>query len=164
MWTHEGITGRMNALFDELVPAEGRCDTLAGELVRACNRIGYRYYNDGDICGVGYGNITVNPAVRFIAYYGDSVSSRIALQIFSEFKGSGIVFASKEYENMCDALYEAVIHYIDNTPELRAKGNVLDMLECKDFLEDRWEDEWDYYEETDYDDDDDDDEDEFEWV
>ena len=40
---------RINKLFKELVPETGKADSLAGELVRAMSRIGYRFYNDGDI-------------------------------------------------------------------------------------------------------------------
>lgn len=39
---------RINKLFKELVPETGKADSLAGELVRAMSRIGYRFYNDGD--------------------------------------------------------------------------------------------------------------------
>lgn len=46
---------KINALFSELVPASGKADTVAGEIVRAVSRIGYRNYNDGDHIGVGYG-------------------------------------------------------------------------------------------------------------
>mgnify|MGYP000720050087 CR=1 FL=1 len=37
---------RINKLFKELVPETGKADSLAGELVRAMSRIGYRFYND----------------------------------------------------------------------------------------------------------------------
>ena len=47
---------RINKLFKELVPETGKADSLAGELVRAMSRIGYRFYNDGDQLGIGYGN------------------------------------------------------------------------------------------------------------
>ena len=49
---------RINALFEELVPPMGKADSLAGELVRATCRIGYRYFNDGDHIGIGYGKET----------------------------------------------------------------------------------------------------------
>lgn len=39
---------RINKLFKELVPETGKADSLAGELVRAMSRIGYRFYNDGE--------------------------------------------------------------------------------------------------------------------
>ena len=57
---------KINTLFEELVPASGKADSLAGELVRATSRIGYRFYNDGDQLGVGYGKETCNPAGRFL--------------------------------------------------------------------------------------------------
>lgn len=44
---------RINKLFKELVPETGKADSLAGELVRAMSRIGYRFYNDGDQLGIG---------------------------------------------------------------------------------------------------------------
>lgn len=49
---------RINKLFKELVPETGKADSLAGELVRAMSRIGYRFYNDGDQLGIGYGKET----------------------------------------------------------------------------------------------------------
>ena len=40
---------RLSKLFKELVPDMGKAESLAGELVRAINRIGYRFCNDGDM-------------------------------------------------------------------------------------------------------------------
>ncbi len=59
---------RINQLFEELVPASGKAENLAGELVRAMARIGYRWYNDGDQVGIGYGRETCNPAARFLIH------------------------------------------------------------------------------------------------
>ena len=53
---------RINKLFKELVPISGKADSLAGELVRATSRIGYRFFNDGDLVNIGYGKETCNPA------------------------------------------------------------------------------------------------------
>lgn len=53
-------------MFDALVPGSGNADNLGGEILRAAERIAYRYYNDGDRAGEGYGRETVNPAVRFL--------------------------------------------------------------------------------------------------
>lgn len=52
---------RINKLFKELVPETGKADSLAGELVRAMSRIGYRFYNDGDQLGIGYGQGNLQP-------------------------------------------------------------------------------------------------------
>ena len=57
---------RISALFEELVPASGKAATVAGEIVRAINRLAYRNYNDGDHVGVGYGRETCNPAARYL--------------------------------------------------------------------------------------------------
>ena len=57
---------RLNALSDVLVPASGKCDSLAGELVRATERIGYRFFNDGDQIGIGYGKETCNGTARYL--------------------------------------------------------------------------------------------------
>ena len=59
---------RINELFEELVPGSGKAESLAGELVRAMARIGYRWYNDGDQVGIGYGRETCNPAARFLIH------------------------------------------------------------------------------------------------
>ena len=45
---------------------QGKCETVAGEILRAYNQMLYRYYNDGDVAGEGYGRETVNPAVRYL--------------------------------------------------------------------------------------------------
>ena len=58
---NKALMDRVNTRFEELVPLEGKADTLAGEIVRAISRIGYRFYNDGDQVGVGYGKQTCNP-------------------------------------------------------------------------------------------------------
>ena len=66
---------RMCELFEELVPAEGKADTVAGEIVRAINWIAYRNGNDGDRIGVGYGKETCNPPARYLQTVG-SVTMR----------------------------------------------------------------------------------------
>ena len=49
-----------------LVPDCGPADTVGGEIVRAANRLVYRYLNDGDMVGIEYGNVTCNPACRYL--------------------------------------------------------------------------------------------------
>lgn len=58
---------KVNALFDILVPDSGKSDTLAGEIIRAVTRIGYRWYNDGDYFYTGYGLETCGPDAAFLA-------------------------------------------------------------------------------------------------
>ena len=78
---------RINKLFKELVPETGKADSLAGELVRAMSRIGYRFYNDGDQLGIGYGKETCNPAGRFLGVKGNDKIAKLtadAWAVYSE--------------------------------------------------------------------------------
>ena len=60
------ITDQLQVYFDELVPAQGKADTVAGELVRAMMRILYRDYNDGDLFYEGYGKETCGGSVVYL--------------------------------------------------------------------------------------------------
>lgn len=58
----------INEAFNNLVPFSGECETNRGEIVRAFMRLSYRWYNDGDEPGEGYGNETCNSSVRYLNY------------------------------------------------------------------------------------------------
>lgn len=51
----EELDRKENELSDKLIPSNGNCETLGGELLRAVERLIYRYCNDGDVIGMGYG-------------------------------------------------------------------------------------------------------------
>lgn len=53
-------------LFDLLVPQSGKCETLAGEIIRAANKIDYRWFNDGDRFFEGYGIETCGQPAYFL--------------------------------------------------------------------------------------------------
>jgi hypothetical protein len=57
---------KFSKLFNELVPSSGNCNTLEGEVIRAVNKIDYRFWNDGDYPTVGYGVETSGPALVFL--------------------------------------------------------------------------------------------------
>ena len=92
---------RINQLFEELVPASGKAENLAGELVRAMARIGYRWYNDGDQVGIGYGRETCNPAARFLIHKGNKEVSDLAASIWG-------IHSEEAYEKLIDLLAVAV--------------------------------------------------------
>ena len=56
----------LDAVYDFLVPQSGKCDSVAGELVRAIMRVMYRDWNDGDVFYDGYGRETCLPSVAYI--------------------------------------------------------------------------------------------------
>lgn len=65
IWGNRGKASWLNdQLFNLLVPAEGPADTEAGELVRCLNRLGYRFFNDGDM-------MYYTPVDCYVDYYDD---------------------------------------------------------------------------------------------
>lgn len=113
MTTKEAIKTTLESLFDALVPASGKASTEAGEILRAYNRIGYRYYNDGDVLGIDYGNETVNAAGRYLAKHSHgNVDIEYALgRMWWN-------FSSKDYENMLDLLQKGVYDLLNSNNEL----------------------------------------------
>lgn len=137
---------RINKLFEELVPFEGKANSLAGELVRAMSRIGYRFYNDGDQLGIGYGKETCNPAGRFLGAKGNDKIARLTADAWA-------VFSEEAYEKILDALEGAVADYIEQNPDLRNQPTE-DMWNFRDEDEDQdddWDEEEDDWEEEEYD-------------
>jgi hypothetical protein len=61
------IQDELSKLFDELVPAGGASETEEGEMVRAINRLIYRYFNDGDYFFRGYGKETAGNSAKYLA-------------------------------------------------------------------------------------------------
>ena len=128
---------RINQHFEELVPASGKAESLAGELVRAMARIGYRWYNDGDQVGIGYGRETCNPAARFLIHKGNKEVSDLAASIWG-------IHSEEVYEKRIDLLAGAVADYVESHPELRTLPST-DMWDLYDPDEDM--DDWDEEEE-----------------
>lgn len=101
---------RMDTAFELLVPAQGKADTLAGELVRAMMRVLYRDYNDGDLFYEGYGLETAAPSVAYIYDMVDTTQQKIEDIMHRELR-------DKEYTNALNDLSDIVIDYIIDNPE-----------------------------------------------
>lgn len=132
---------KLDALFEELVPASGKSDTVTGEIVRAVTRIVYRAWNDGDHVGVGYGKETCNPAARFLmAKAGENIAEIV--------KGMWGITSDKLYDKAIEALEEETIAYIDANPDLKTMQNINDMLDFRvksEDVDDSWMDDEDVY-------------------
>lgn len=129
---------RINELFDELVPFQGKCETLAGEIIRAFCRINYRFFNDGDRIGIGYGNETCNAPARFLSNHCNDEIKKMINSMWGE-------FFDDYYESKLDTLSEMIVEFIENNPDLRN-------METEDMF--KWADDkdYDYDEEDEYDD------------
>lgn len=121
---------RISTLFDELVPASGKADTVAGEIVRAVSRISYRNSNDGDHVGVGYGKETCNPAARYLM----EMAGREVREAVRNMWG---IWDDDAYDKAVETLAEKVLAYIDEHPELKTTPNTEDMWDYIDRFEDR---------------------------
>jgi hypothetical protein len=76
----KAVGGRLEKLFNKLVPARGKADSVEGEMVRAMMRVLYRYHNDGDFFFRGYGKETVKPSVDYLK---DSAIGKKLTSIFT---------------------------------------------------------------------------------
>ena len=120
---------RLNKLFEELVPVTGKADSMAGELVRAVSWIGYRFFNDGDRIGLGYGKETCNPVARFLRECGDRKIVACINALWGLNDDDGV------YEEFLDALIGAVADYVERRPDLR-DAETEDMFSHRDRNED----------------------------
>lgn len=137
------------ALFRRLVSFEGKADTVAGEIVRAINRIGYRYWNDGEQFGYWSGKETVNPAGRYLMEKCDPAVRDAVKDAWST------DYDDPVYEKKLATLMAAILEYLKSHPELEIMENTEDMFDFRDNKrdvdrgeEDEWEawDDWDYWE------------------
>ena len=132
---NEAVNDRLSKQFEELVPLEGKAESLAGEIVRAISRIGYRFYNDGDQLGIGYGKETCNSAGRFLAA---NTGEAIASMVWALWG----VYRKDSYEKLLDKLAEMVCDYIDDHPELREQPtpDMWDFADKHEDVDDSYED------------------------
>ena len=140
---------RNEVLYDKLVPGSGNSDFIEGEMLRAINRIIYRYYNDGDFFYKGYGAETAGPAHSFLTN-----SREIPLEIQSTLSStfSKAIDASEDgYERLLNFALEKVLDYIEDKDGNYTESNE-DMFNYESEFEDEEEDDYTY----DYDDEEDD--------
>ena len=109
---NEVIENKLDEYFNKWVPEEGKCDHLAGEIIRAIGKISYRYYNDGDKIGVGYGNETCNAAARFLR---ENVYNKEVEETINHIWGMN---NDSVYDFNLNFLSEIILNYIDEHPEL----------------------------------------------
>lgn len=130
---------RNEALYDKLIPSQGSADTVEGEILRAINRIIYRYYNDGDYYYEGYGTETAGPAHSYLVNSKSSISSNLN-RIFNESR-------DKEYEQMLNKALGLILDYIEkHEAEGHSEPNSEDLFDYEsEFKDEEEDDDWDDY-------------------
>ena len=126
----------LDKVFKATVPSVGKAATLGGEYVRAIERITYRWLNDGDEIGIGYGRETVNPAARFVLRYCDANVDHFIGKMW------GTYIPESAYEHCLQNLIRAAVADLDAHPEWFGRTDHPDMWELADPTEDV-DDDWD---------------------
>lgn len=111
-------------LYHDLVPEQGKAETVAGEIIRALNWIGYTYYETGDVYFVGYGLDTAGSE----AIYLSKISKAFETLINTLYPQQYFITTSqkKSYENFLKTLEIKLLQEIKNNPELILKRNTTD--------------------------------------
>lgn len=177
--TDEEIDNFYEELCDKYVPACGKAKTVGGEIVRAVSRIHYRFYNDGDFAGYGYGIETAGSPCSYLSDVLCDDVDDIDKLLDNLTSITPEEHHEKEYTNALYALEKEIASYLKEHPEVFEEENEDDMWNyypynkgCSDWEErlhwgdDDWgddddEDDWgDDDDEDDWDDNDYEDEDE----
>lgn len=149
MKNYEEAEKYLTKAFEEFVPAKGKSETLYGEITRAINRLMYRYWNDGDHLGIGYGKETCNMAGRFLIEKCDE-------EVMNAILAAWDIYGDDEYESALHNAAVVVANYLENNKEQLIAATTDDMFDYYDKTEDvddtDDEDEEDYYEDEEYDD------------
>ena len=136
-YTQTLVEKKIEEMFERLVPACDSCETVAGEIVRALTKIVYRFYNDGDRIGVGYGIKTCNAAARYLMENTNFDVDRVIKEMWSK------KYSDEEINELENSVYEFLI----NHKELETTPNNEDFYDYES-ENDKWND-WDEDEDDD---------------
>ncbi len=132
----QSASDAIGSLFKLLVPVEGKAETVAGEIIRAVSKIGYRWYNDGDVWLFYIGYDTCGKAVSYLMENCDSVNKFLIAWFNDWDEGSDSILYSylydensfdEKYESKLEQLYEEVVKWLSNHPEAFTTANDNDM-------------------------------------
>ena len=117
----DNVKDKLSALFGVLVPQSGKCDTVAGEIIRAAMRILYRWFNDGDIFFLGYGFETAGPSAQYLIDTVPTVKKDLIDISYHEDE-------YPSYERDLHSVIDKVIDYVMKNPRLFGTKNTIDSV------------------------------------
>ena len=151
----EPLKSRNEALWDKLVPSSGPSKFVEGEMLRAMNRLVYRWYNDGDKFFEGYGAETAGPAHSFLVN-SSQINREEQRKLESLFDAVVGTYGDEEYEKMLNQVAEIILSYIEGISEDQYEELGREMFDFEPEYEDEEEDDYDDYDDE-YEDEDDED-------
>ncbi len=110
-----------------MMEPSGPSKTVEGEIVRAVNKIVYRFFNDGDFFYKGYGAETAGGAALFLANVGRSVIP--ALEPLINDMAQAQSTHDETYEDFCESLVDIVLMYLNTADPTKYHPNAYDMLD-----------------------------------
>lgn len=122
---------RNNKLFKELVPMDGNCETVEGEMLRAINKIMYRWMNDGDYFYDGYGIETAGSAHIYLTEHSSLAAELKTVLDEAKWK------SGQAYEDELEKAHTLIIEHVEKTEKF--SPNTIDMLDFQP--ERKWDDE-----------------------
>ena len=130
--TYWNGNGKYQAEFDELLdlmPGSGKSDVVAGELIRAANRLAYDFYNNG------MGNNT-SGAINFLDYYGvlDMDRTNIFGKIYEYTRGRIYHgnYNGDELQTAIESMIDMTVEFIQANPHLKTQENEDDLFKFED--------------------------------
>jgi len=144
------LEDRNEPLYNKLVPGNGDAETLEGEMLRAINRLIYRWFNSGDKYYEGYGTETAGPAHSFLVNANHPLKAMMN-RLFREF------ISGDEYEKMLNEVLEAILTHIESKQGEYTKNTLGGIFKYEPEFEDMEEEDEDPWEDYGYDDEGDDD-------
>ena len=126
------------AMEKRLMPPSGKAETVAGEIIRAADRIHYRWWNDGDKINVGYGKETCNGTARYLEKIR---GSEFPVEVWNGSLGEDA------YTEFTEKLVAEMYAFIKAHPELETTPNTEDSR--MDFIDNDLDREEDEYEDED---------------
>lgn len=126
--TEFDIDGDLESWAEQYTNPEGKSNIVGGEIVRAAMQIIYRYNNDGDMIGCGYGNETVNAAARYLIEKVDMpINEQIQKWLDHEERAS-----DSEYDSFIESLQIEVEDALRTNSSLFQKPNKDDYWNWKE--------------------------------
>lgn len=151
---------KYKSLLNEYVYDYGKSDSLGGEILRAVNKIDYRWNNDKDIYFIGYGKKSCGPAARFLVKLDDEDHvyledlSRLLVDFADEISRDASDannyystetfkdYMNKKYDSFLNKLIKLAVDVVIDHPELFLEDTI-DMYDADEY--DFEEPMFDYY-------------------
>ena len=97
----------------EVVSDTDLIDTIGGNILAACNKIIYRFYNDGDFFYKGYGKEVLSGPVMYILNHVEDLED-VFTEAVRDCDNSGKSIENKKYEKHLNIIKDAVVDTLLN--------------------------------------------------